>query len=250
MPKQELALHPALMNAAGFLGFTPDLRQPQPWQGLGCFVTNPISYRPRLPAADAEILPAAGGFLLHTGLPNPGFTSVLRHFSARWQRAPLPILPHLMAEQPEETARMVRALEGLENVAAVELGFAPQASDELILRSVQAAAGELPVLANLAAERALGLGARLVSAGAWAVCAAPPRGLLVLENGRQVKGRWFSPALLPQTLLAAQEAARMGLLFCGGGGVFSKKDAQALWEAGAWAAQLDAVLWRGGFKEG
>ncbi len=43
MPKVDLSLEPALMNAAGTLGFAADLRQAASLERLGAFVTNPIS---------------------------------------------------------------------------------------------------------------------------------------------------------------------------------------------------------------
>ncbi|HNQ95866.1 MAG TPA: hypothetical protein PKH47_14440, partial [Anaerolineales bacterium] len=72
--KRDLYFSKPLINAAGSLGFAPDLRVLQELGGLefGAFVTNPISLRPRVPTAQPAVLEYPGGFLLHTGLPNPG----------------------------------------------------------------------------------------------------------------------------------------------------------------------------------
>ena len=78
MPKFDLAFDPPLMNAAGSLGFAPDRRGPIALEQLGAFVTNPVSLRPRTPAQGARLLPFPGGFLLHSGHPNPGFNRVVR----------------------------------------------------------------------------------------------------------------------------------------------------------------------------
>jgi hypothetical protein len=51
MPKQDLYFSKPVMNAAGMLGFTPSFRDSIPWGDFGVFVTNPISLRPRPPAA-------------------------------------------------------------------------------------------------------------------------------------------------------------------------------------------------------
>ena len=77
MFKQDLAFRTPLMNAAGALGFIPNRRAPFDLGCLGAFVTNPISLSPRQPAENRVILPFAGGFLLHTGLPNPGLRAAL-----------------------------------------------------------------------------------------------------------------------------------------------------------------------------
>ena len=112
------------MNAAGSLGFAPPVRKPTNGgrvRDLGAFITNPISLRARAPTAAPVCIEYAGGFLLHTGLPNPGLLSVIEHYAGRWARADLPVIVHLMADRPEETRRLIGLLDGLENVLAAEL---------------------------------------------------------------------------------------------------------------------------------
>ena len=77
MFKQDLTFRTPLMNAAGMLGFIPNPRAPLDLGWLGAFVTNPVSLSPRQPAENRVMLPFAGGFLLHTGLPNPGLRVVI-----------------------------------------------------------------------------------------------------------------------------------------------------------------------------
>src|SRR5262245_19353484 len=137
MFKRDLSFRTPLMNAAGTLGFAPDVRAAVDWDRFGAFVTNPVSWRPRVPTANPQIVHYAGGFLLHTGLPNPGFSAVLKKYAPRWADSKLPVIVNLMADRPEETAQMVRRLENVENVAAVELGFAPLLSDDIILMALE-----------------------------------------------------------------------------------------------------------------
>ncbi|GAB4483629.1 MAG: hypothetical protein OHK0031_07090 [Anaerolineales bacterium] len=245
--KQDLIFRSPILNAAGSLGFTPDFRAPLPWDELGAFVTNPISLRPRLPAAAPGIFPLPGGFLLHSGLPNPGFSAALKLYAARWQRSRLPVIVHLMADRPDEAVRMVRALENLENILAVELGFAPRLADDLPVLTVELCRGELPLIVSLPAEQIFTAGRRCLEAGASALSLAALRGALPLAGGGQVTGRLFGPALFARSLLTVREAAQTGLALIGGGGVYSKENASALLAAGALAVQVDAVLWRGGF---
>src|SRR5512135_541599 len=122
MPKRDLIFSKPYMNAAGALGFAPDLHAGLGWDAFGAFVTNPISLRPRKAAGSPALLEFPGGFLLHTGLPNPGFHALAKRYARRWQEAPLPVIVNLMADRPEETKQMVQALEGKENILAVELG--------------------------------------------------------------------------------------------------------------------------------
>ncbi|MEW6239930.1 MAG: hypothetical protein AB1564_03885 [Chloroflexota bacterium] len=268
MPKRDLDFRTPLMNAAGTLGFAPDrdLRGLKDLGGLadelGAFVTNPVSLRPRRPAAQPALIEYPGGFLLHTGLPNPGFPAVVKKHAARWADAPLPVIVHLMADRPEETQQMVEKLESMENVMAAELGFAPLLADDIILVAVEMCLGELPLIVCLPEEQILRIGPAVIQMGAAAVSLAAPRGMLPLTprlvsadaplgaNGRGevVMGRLFGPSLFPRALAIVHAAARLGLPVIGGGGVYKREQAEALKEAGALAVQLDAVLWRGDYS--
>ncbi len=159
--KLDLSFDPPWMNAAGSLGFAPDRRGPVDLARLGAFVTNPISLEPRSPAHGTRYAAYPGGFLLHTGYPNPGLRAVIRRYGEGWGRSPLPVLVHLLCRQVDELALAVRRLEGLPGVAGIELGLPPEIEAGQALRLAQAAAGELPLVLRLPLERALELAARL-----------------------------------------------------------------------------------------
>lgn len=256
MFRLELSLASPWMNAAGMLGFAPQTapgsRRP-PGQAetsavepMGAFVTNPISLNPRAPAADRCMVPFAGGVLLHSGLPNPGLSRVLRRYAARWAKSPAPVWVHLIGSNPDEIYQMVRRLEGIDGVEAVEIGLPPNARDDQALAFIDAAYGELPLIAHLpltaAAEPWLD---ELPAHGASAVSFGGPRGTLLDETGRPVSGRLYGPALLPLIMAAVQTARRLGIPIIAGAGIYHPRDAQMLRDAGAWAVQLDTVLWRG-----
>jgi len=250
MFKRDLAFRTPVMNAAGALGFAPEARAGVDWERFGAFVTNPISLRPRAPVAQPAMLPYPGGFLLHSGLPNPGFQAVLKKFGPRWADAKLPVIVNLMADRPEETSRMVRQLENAENVAAVELGFAPQLAPDIILFALEMSLGELPLIISLGWEQVLEVGPRVMQAGAIAVSLSAPRGALPAPGpqaapGKLITGRLYGPALFPQALDVVQNAVRLGLPIIGAGGVYSTEDAAAMLGAGALAVQIDSALWRG-----
>jgi dihydroorotate dehydrogenase (NAD+) catalytic subunit len=247
MPKFDLLLSLPVMNAAGSLGFAPDLASGVGLEQLGAFVTNPISLRPRSPAHHRLYLPYPGGFLLHSGHPNPGFREALRRYQGRWERSPLPVIVHLLAESPEELANMVPQLEGLEGVIGVEIGLPPEADAQSARELIQAAAGELPVVARLPMESALELGWALAASGAVAFSLAPPRGALPAASGKTRYGRLYGPAVFAQALYLVEQLARGLLPVIGAGGIYSVKDGEAMLAAGAMAVQLDAALWRGGW---
>src|SRR5687768_7722831 len=177
MPKRDLSFRTPFMNAAGTLGFAPEARAAVEWADFGAFVSNPVSMRPRTPAGEPELLPYPGGFLLHTGLPNPGFPAVLKKCAPRWADSKLPVIVHLMADRPEETGRMVQQLEEVENIAAVELGFAPGLAGDIILIALEMSLGELPLIVCLPWEQVLTVGPHAMQAGAAAISLAAPRGI-------------------------------------------------------------------------
>ena len=247
--KRDLYFSKPLMNAAGSLGFAPDTRAGIALDTFGAFVTNPLSLRPRKPAAKPQIIEYPGGFLLHSGLPNPGFHTVVKRYAARWDKSELPVIVHLMADRPEETQRMVQMLELRENVMAVELGFAPLLADDILLLTLEMCVGELPLIFSLPIEQVLSVGPRLVQGGAQAISIAAPRGALPESREKDTKekglitGRLYGPSIFPRALETVYAAARIGLPIIGAGGVWTRENAEAMLTAGALAVQVDAALW-------
>ncbi len=246
--KRDLYFSKPLMNAAGTLGFAPDTRAGIAIHSFGAFVTNPFSLRPRKPAAKPALLEYPGGFLFHTGLPNPGLSSGLKRYSARWERSDVPVIVHLMADRPEETQQMVRMLEAHENVMAAELGFAPLLANDILLLTLEMCLGELPLIFYLPIEQVLSLGPRLIQEGAQAISISAPRGALPSSPtpSTLITGRLYGPALFPQTLETVYSAAKIGLPIIGAGGVWTKENADAMISAGAMAVQMDEALWSPG----
>ena len=256
MSKRDLFFRQPLTNAAGSLGFAPDFHAPVPWDDFGAFITNPISLRPRTVTAMPALIEYPGGFLLHTGLPNPGLNTTLRTYAHRWNDSPLPIIVHLMADRPEETRQMVQTLENVDNVMAVELGFAPLLADDILFLTLEMCIGEMPLIFCLPPDQVLTLGPRLIQEGVEAVSIGAPRGALPIipsplpvEDGERVRkiieGRLFGPSLFSQSLYLVRSAAKLRLPIIGAGGIYSKENAEAMVSVGAMAVQMDAILWRG-----
>ncbi len=247
MSKRDLIFRKPLMNAAGMLGFAPDFHAPVPWGDFGAFVTNPISLRPRTAASQPALIEYSGGFLLHTGLPNPGLNATLKKYARRWNDSPLPIIVHLMADRPEETKQMVQTLESVDNIMAVELGFAPLLSNDILLLTLEMCIGELPLIFCLPTEQILSLGPRLIEADADAISIAAPRGALTAIGGELIGDG--SPIMVrpcfPNHLKWFMQPPSLNLPIIGAGGVYSKQNAEMMISVGALAVQMDAILWRG-----
>ena len=155
----------------------------------------------------------------------------------------------VLAEAQQVYPRLLQALEGLEGVAGIELGLPPQADSSVCRSLVQAALGELPVIARLPFETALILAERLADSGAAAFSLSAPRGMLKAPGGDMVSGRLYGPAVFPQALALAAQLSQPGLPVIGAGGVRRRADVDAMLAAGALAVQLDSVLWLGGFED-
>ena len=245
--KQDLDLAQPIVNAAGMLGFAPDPRA-MPFLGrLGAFITHPISRRPRQPAGNRCCLAYPGGFLLHTGLPNPGISSVIRHYQRRWATASLPVIVHLLAETPEIVAEMVQKLEGLENVLAIELGLAPDCTPDQLESFWAAAEGELPVAVSLGPEQMPALLPLAQELNPAALHLTQPRGALPGSDGELITGRLYGPATYPVMLNAARSAVKAKLPVIVDGGIYEKERAAALLGLGVLAVGLGGVLWMSHF---
>ena len=244
--RPELGLTPGWMNAAGAFGFALPAEWPPLLNAPAAFVTNPISYAPRSYAAERGCSVYPGGFILHTGWPNPGFRKVLKHYAPRWARASVPVWVHLLADQPHEVDRMVRVLEETDGAAAVEISLPPIAGDDLKLQLVAAALGELPLVLCVPLDQAVAAWVgRAAQAGVSAIVLSAPRGVTPNPGGGFTRGRIYGPGLLPLALQTLSCLRDYEIPLIAGCGVYDQKSMDSLMTAGAAAVQLDAVLWRG-----
>jgi len=256
MPKYDLLIDPPVMNAAGRLGYAPDTHGPIRLASLGAFITNPVSLGRRTPAHTPQQINFPGGFLLHTGYPNPGLSEVVRRYGERWARSPVPVIVHLLVQTPAEVALAVSRLTHLPGVTGIELGLPPDsdaASARIFAGALaEASGGELPAILRLPLDHASALAPALVGQELAAISLGPPRGALLDQQGQLVRGRVFGPALFPLALAAVHSLASAGIAIpvIGAGGVYTPAQAQAMRSAGAMAVQLDSVLWRGSWPAG
>jgi dihydroorotate dehydrogenase (NAD+) catalytic subunit len=248
MPKTDVVFSPPVLNAAGMLGFAPDVRGAVDFQRLGGFVTNPLSLRSRRPANSACCLAFPGGFLLHSGYPNPGLDRAVRQWAPAWERSALPVLVSLLLMAIEDVAPMLESLEGRPGVSGVEINLPSGAGADDLLAVTRLAFSELAVVVRLPLDRVErmveGIVDDLLEAGLAAISLGAPRGALVDAQGRLVHGRLYGPAIYPQNLAVTHKLAASGLQVISAGGVYTQTQVDELLSVGASAVQLDAVLWR------
>lgn len=248
MSKFDLELKSPLMNAAGSLGFAPDPRGPVELSQLGAFITNPVSMSPRKVTKGTRYLDFPGGFILHTGHPNPGFRAALHRYKPRWARSPVPVLVHLLFNDIDELLYMLTELEEIAGVSGVEVGLPTQVDVVFIRELIISVSGELPVIIRLPMERAAAIVQALAEellSTVSAVSIGPPRGALPGAKDSLMYGRLYGPGLFPQTLAAVKTIAQFRVPVIAAGGVYHPGQVEILLKEGAIGVQLDAVLWRG-----
>jgi hypothetical protein len=175
---------------------------------------------------------------------------VLKRYASGWARSSLPVIVHLLADRVNDVSQMVSSLEGMEGLMGIELGLPPDIEPRQAVELVQAALGELPLIARVPFERAGEFTRLLVESSLTAISLAPPRGAVLDQLGHPVRGRLFGPAVFPLALAAAQEVIEIGVPVIASGGVYQQRQVEALLEMGAIGVQLDTVLWSLGKLKG
>jgi dihydroorotate dehydrogenase (NAD+) catalytic subunit len=242
--KRDFILDPVCTNVTGMLGFSNESLPTIDLSRLGAFVTNPISLKPRLPARPPRILTFQGGFLLHTGHPNPGLSPVLRHHHRQWQELSCPIIVHLLGQNPYDISRMVERLEDVKSVAAIEIGVEASDPDTVSQLTIAAVESELPVIVQVPMDCREELVLTIADAGANALGLGPPRGSLPGPEGGLINGRLFGTALFPYALhVVSRLSPLLEIPLIASGGLYDTSQVKAMLVAGAGAVQFDSVLW-------
>jgi dihydroorotate dehydrogenase (NAD+) catalytic subunit len=252
MPKQDLAFRSRIINAAGMLGFTPDPRKIPGYDLLGAFVTNPVSLLPRSPASERCSIPYMGGVLLHSGFPNPGLAKIIGKYSRQWGISSIPIILHLMVSDDLEMEKILRILEPVEGITGLELSFEQGFEPQKIARLLQDALTEWPVIAQLYMEQMCSVLPLLENAELSAVSISPKRGKLstqvVSGEKRLVSGRLYGTSLYAQAMTDLEQALAYKVPVIASGGVTTLEQVEQLIQAGAYAVQIDTVLWGQGLS--
>lgn len=139
---------------------------------------------------------------------------------------------------------MVRKIEGLENVLAIELGLPPNCNATNLPFFMEAASGELPIIVCLSPEQIPSLLGMVTSLHPVAVHLTQPRGMLPGSDGEFVTGRLYGHATFPIMLHAAKELVDSEVRVIADGGIIAHWQVEALLEVGVTAVGLGSVLWQ------
>ena len=228
------------MNQAGTLGYSPTHSQPV---SGSIFVTNLISFRPRTPSADRDVIAYPGGFLLHSGLANSGWKAVRKKYTSHWAQYRLPVWIHLICQDTAELERIVRECEETEGIAAIELGLPPGCPQDFMLQLIHHAQGEIPLIVHLSAGENHHLLNNLPPEVS-AITLGSPRGRMKSEEGKIISGRLHGPGLFPLMLEHLNSLCGLGIPVILGG-ICNREDGETALHTGAAAVQMDRLCWMG-----
>jgi dihydroorotate dehydrogenase (NAD+) catalytic subunit len=251
--KYGLSLKSPVMPASGAAGYGDEYADLINYNLLGALVTNPVSLRPRKAARGTRLRIHDNHLVVHTGLPNAGIKAVIQKYRSVWERLPTPVIVHLIATTPQETARAAVYLANIPGVLGIEIGLNDRVKSNRAIHLVNAAAeGDLPVIVRIPFGRVDELAPLLVEEGASALTlTAPPRVVLPPEqetpneNLRLYRGRMYGPAVYPMLLeILTRWGRKLPVPIIACGGIQSSQQALTCLNLGATAVQIDAVLWR------
>jgi dihydroorotate dehydrogenase (NAD+) catalytic subunit len=220
---------------------------------FAAFVSKTITPEPRAGNEPRRIWETPGGMLNSIGLPNKGLEGFLAHDLPRLAELPVPLIVSAMATDRELFARLVSALDGREEVTAIELNVScpnvhsglivgeNPAETEALLETLRPLT-RLPLIVkltpNVADPAAVAAGAERGGADAISLINTlkgaafdPASGVPALAAGH---GGLSGPAIRPIAIQQLRAVgAAVGLPLIGMGGIASGADAAEFIAAGA-----------------
>jgi dihydroorotate dehydrogenase (NAD+) catalytic subunit len=242
-----------LLNASGCLDA---LAAPDVARSFDAFVTKTVTPEPREGNEPPRIAETEHGMLNSIGLQNPGIRAFLSEVLPDLKGLGIPIWVSVGGFSAADYALCTEALNGRDEVVAVELNLscpnvdeAPESAAEIVAACREAT--DLPLYAKLSPQLPD------IPAGARAVEAAGADGLSLVNTLRglafdeetleprlaRAVGGYSGPALKPVALAAVYACRRAtSLPIVGMGGIWNGRDAREFIAAGASAVALGTVL--------
>lgn len=236
-----LGITSAWLNVPGFLGFLP--AQTELPAEFGAFLPPPLTKSALLPLPNRCALESAGGVLLHTGLPNPGFEGSLHKYGKRWARLKIPVWLELLPGNIEEAAAMAEQVDELDFVLTYQVSLPRKGSPREKADMLAAMQGETPFWLEIPLDQVNKEAIRLAQeSAAIGIVVTAPRASLPGPSGL-VSGRLYGPCLYPLMIQALRSVLRSELPVIAGCGVGTLEQGQQLLQYGAAAVQVDTLLW-------
>jgi len=119
-----LDLKNPIMVASGTFGYAEEFKDLMDLKKLGAIVTKTITLKPRLGNLPPRTCETPAGMLNSIGLENPGVDRFIKEKLPFLKKLGIPVIVSIAAEDsPEEFSILVRELEKINTVAAIELNI-------------------------------------------------------------------------------------------------------------------------------
>lgn len=257
-----LRLRTPLLAASGTFGFGFEMADVGGHDGYGAIVSKGTSLLPREGNPPPRIAEVPSGMLNAIGLQNPGVEVVAADYAPRWAAWEVPVIVNIVGESVEDYVAVVRRLEGVPNIAGIELNIScPNVGARGLMFGVDAhlahqvtaavrAATARPLIVKLTPNVTdiVSIARAIVDAGADALSAVNTYvGMtLDLHSGRPVlantTGGLSGPAIRPLAMHAVYTVARaVSVPVIASGGVMTGDDAVEFLLAGARAVQVGTL---------
>jgi dihydroorotate dehydrogenase (NAD+) catalytic subunit len=254
-----LVLPNPILVAAGTFGYGVEHADASDIQRLGGIVTRGTTLKARVGNAPPRMAETAGGILNGVGLPNPGIDVVIDRYAGSWAAWRVPVVVNVAGSSVGEYVEVLRRLEGVNGVAAVELNlscpnvaiggalFAGDADAAAALTAAARRATDLPVLVKLSANvtDVRSVARAVADAGADAISAINTvAGLAVAQDRtRTLLGSGYGglsgPAVKPIAMRVVYEVAQVvDIPVIAVGGVTAIDDVLDFLAVGASAVQV------------
>ena len=257
--KAGLILANPVMTASGTFGYGTELEKIFDIQKLGAIVCKGITLHPRAGNKQPRIAETAGGMLNSIGLQNVGVDALIKDIAPIWAKWKVPVIVNVAGATFEEYGEVVRHLDGVNGIAAIELNiscpnvaeggaeFGAHVESATAVTKIVRKATSLPLIVKLTPNTAdiVKIAQSVAGAGANTLCLINTlrgaavdikRRKLLLGNGY---GGLSGPAIKPVALfMVHQVAVAVDIPIIGCGGITTGLDAIEFIMAGASAVQV------------
>jgi len=258
-----LVLPNPVLVASGTFGYGTEYADVVEVQRLGAICCKGTTLKPRAGNPTPRVTETPGGMLNSIGLQNPGVDAVIEKYASTWAGWNVPVIVNVAGESIADYVEVVRRLEGVPGIAAIELNiscpnvgkgglqFAIDAEAAGAVTAAVRRATDLPLLVKLSPNVAdvRPIARAIEDAGADALTAVntlsgiavgPTRERPLLGN---VFGGLSGPAIKPVALKVVYEVAQsVNIPIVGIGGITELADVLDFLAVGAVAVQVGTAI--------
>jgi dihydroorotate dehydrogenase (NAD+) catalytic subunit len=258
-----LVLANPILVASGTFGYGIEYGDVVEVDRLGAICCKGTTLKPRIGNVTPRVTETPGGMLNSIGLQNPGVDAVVAKYAATWSSWRTPVIVNVAGESVGDYVEVVRRLDGVPGVAAIELNiscpnvgkgglqFAIDADAAAAVTAAVRRATDLPLLVKLSPNVAdiRPIARAIADAGADALTAVNTLSGIAVAASRtkpllgNVYGGLSGPAIKPVALRIVYEVAQIvDIPVVAIGGVTELADVLDFLAVGAVAVQVGTAI--------